>query len=75
MFGELKNNNIKSIYVEEFFIESEICDRMIILRPNLSKQYVNTGILGYDGERAWWYQRTDDNEGNPRYPEIIKQES
>ena len=71
MFGKLKNEEVKSIYVEGFFHGSKTPNRMTIKRPNKFRNEVRSGILVFDGERAAWVKRYPDEKGNPRHPEII----
>jgi hypothetical protein len=71
LFGKLKNEELKSIYVEGFFHGSKTPSRMTVKRPNKFRNEVSGGILAFDGERAAWVKRNPDNEGNPRNPEII----
>lgn len=71
MFGKLKSEEVKSIYVEGFFHGSKIPNRMTVKRPNKFRNEVSGEILVFDGERAAWVKRNPDNEGNPRNPEII----
>lgn len=71
MFGELKNSDIKSIYLEGYFHGSTVPSRITIKRPNLFRNEVPSGILVFDGHRAAWAKREPDKEGNARGPEMI----
>lgn len=71
MFGELKNADIKSVYVEGYFHGSTVPNRMTVKRPNLFRNEVSSGVLVFDGRRAAWAKRGPDKEGNPRGPEMI----
>jgi len=75
MFGELKKEEVKSIYVEGYFHGSEIPNRMTVCRPDKFRNEVRGGILVFDGEKAAWVKRTPDEKGNPRHPEIIGPEA
>ncbi|MBN1273263.1 MAG: hypothetical protein JXB26_13430 [Candidatus Aminicenantes bacterium] len=74
MFGNLKNEELKSIYVEGFFHGSEIPNRMTVMRPHKFRNDVRGGILVFDGEKAAWVKRNPDENGNPRPPELIESE-
>lgn len=75
MFGDLKKQEVKSIYVEGFFHGSKIPNRMTVCRPDKFRNEVRGGILVFDGKRAAWAERTPDEEGNPRSPGIIGAEA
>ena len=75
MFGELKNEEVKSFYVESFFHGSTVPNRQTVKRPNLFRNEVGSGVLVFDGKRAAWAERTPDEKGNPRGPELIEPES
>jgi len=71
MFGEWQNDDIKSIYLEAVFHGKEVPNKMTVKRPNLFRNETNSGILVFNGQRAAWVERTPDEEGNPRNPEVI----
>jgi hypothetical protein len=71
MFGELRDTDIKSIYVEGYFHGSTVPSRMTVKRPNLFRNEVASGVLVFDGQRAAWVKRGPDKDGNPRSPELI----
>jgi len=71
LFGKLKNEEVKSIYVEGFFHGSKTPNRMTVKRPNKFRNEVRSGILVFNGERAAWVKRYPDEKGNPRHPEIL----
>jgi len=75
MFGELEKEEVKSIYVEGFFHGRKIPNRMTVCRPDKFRNEVSGGILVFDGEKAAWVERTPDEKGNPRHPEIIAAEA
>lgn len=75
MFGDLKNEDVKSFYVETFFHGSTVPSRMTVKRPNLFRNEVSSGVLVFDGKRAAWAVRVPDEKGNPRGPELIEPES
>jgi len=72
MFGELKIEDVKSLYVESFSPESAVPNRMTVKRPNLFRNEVPSGILVFDGKRAAWAKQEPDEKGNPRGPELIE---
>lgn len=74
LFGESEREEVKSIYVEGFFHGRKIPNKMIVVRPNKSRNKMSSGILVFDGKRAAWVKRYPDKEGNPRQPEIIDSE-
>ena len=71
MFGELRDMDIKSIYVEGYFHGRSVPSRMTIKRPNLFRNETTSGILVFDGQRAAWIKREPDKDGNPQNPELI----
>jgi len=71
MFGALKNEDLKSIYVEGFFHGNTIPNKITIQRPNKFRNEVPSGVLVFDGNRAAWVKRYPDQQGNPRNPKII----
>lgn len=73
MFGDLKNEDIKSIYVEGYFHGSDVPNKTTSKRPNLFRNEVSSGVLVFDGERAAWAERYPDEEGNPREGEILEE--
>lgn len=74
MFGELRDPDIQSIYVEGYFHGGTVPSRMTIKRPNLFRNEVASGILVFDGRRAAWVKREPDKEGNAQKPELIQPE-
>jgi len=75
MFGELKNEDVKSFYVEALFHGATVPSRMTVKRPNLFRNEVSSGVLVFDGKRAAWAKQGPDEKGNPRGPELIGPES
>lgn len=73
MFGDLKNEEVESFYIEGFFHGRKIPNKMTIKRPNLFRNEVSSGTLVYDGKRAAWAERKPDKEGNERFPEMIEE--
>ncbi|MFH2107421.1 MAG: hypothetical protein ABII93_02020 [Chrysiogenia bacterium] len=72
MFGERRNEEIKSICFEGYFHGSTVPNRTTVKRPNLFRNEVPSGVLVFDGRRAAWVKRGPDKDGNPRNPELIK---
>jgi len=72
MFGDAKNKDIKSLYVESYFHGSTIPSRQTVKRPNLFRNEVSSGVLVFDGKRAAWVERKPDENGKPRSPELIE---
>ena len=72
MFGKLKSDEIKSIYVEGFFHGSDVPSKTTIKRPNLFRNEMDSGVLVFDGKRAAWLERKPDEEGNKLNPEMIE---
>ncbi len=76
MFGGLKREDLKSLYVESFFHGSALPSRQTVLRPNLFRNDVEgEGVLVFDGKRAAWVMREPDEKGTPRRAELIPAES
>lgn len=73
MFGDLKNEDIKSIYVEGYFHGREVPNKTTTKRPNLFRNEVSSGILVFDSERAAWAKRSPDEDGNLREGEILEE--
>ncbi|MDX1283459.1 MAG: hypothetical protein R3182_00530 [Draconibacterium sp.] len=74
MFGDLKNEDIKSIYVERYFHGSDVPDKVYVKRPNQFRNEARGNILVFDGKRAAWEKRTPDKDGNPQKPSLIEKE-
>jgi hypothetical protein len=74
MFGERRNEDVRSLYVEAYFHGSSVPNRITVKRPNLFRNEVASGVLVFDGTRAAWVRREPDEAGNPRGPELIKPE-
>jgi hypothetical protein len=72
MFGDLKKENVDSLYVEKFSPGGKVPKRMTVKRPNLFRNEVVSGILVFDGKRAAWAKQEPDEKGKPRGPELIK---
>jgi len=72
MFGDAKNEDIKSLVVEGYFHGSTVPNRMTVRRPNLFRNEVSSGILVFDGKRAAWVKREPDEKGNPLNPGILE---
>ena len=72
MFGERRNQDIKSITFEGYFHGSTVPNQTTVKRPNLFRNEVPSGVLVFDGRRAAWVKRGPDKDGNPRHPELIK---
>jgi len=71
MFGELKNADVKSVYVESYSHGRTVPSRMTVKRPDLFRNEAPSGTLVFDGLRAAWAKREADEKGNPRGPELI----
>jgi hypothetical protein len=71
MFGGVKNEDIKSLYVESYFHGSTIPSRQTVKRPNLFRNEVSSGVLVFDGKRAAWVERKPDENGKPLSPELL----
>ena len=72
MFGNLKPDEIKSIYVESYFHGTKAPNKMTVKRPNLFRNEIGGGgVLVFDGKQAAWAQQINDKNGNPRFPEMI----
>jgi len=71
MFGELKKDEIKSIFMESYFHGRTVPRFLTIKRPNLFRNEGQDDILVFDGKRAAWAKRGPDEKGNPRGPELI----
>ncbi|MEW6336424.1 MAG: hypothetical protein AB1625_03380 [Acidobacteriota bacterium] len=74
MFGDLKNEDIRSLYVEGTFHGNTVPNRMTVKRPNLFRNEVSSGVLVFDGTRAAWAARTPDEAGKPNGAELIPPE-
>lgn len=72
LFGERRNADVRSIYVERDFPGSAVRSRTTVKRPNLFRNELPPGVLVFDGQRAAWAKRAPDKEGNPRGPELIE---
>lgn len=72
MFGDARDADIQSIYVEGYFHGSVVPSRMTVKRPNFFRNEASSGILVFDGKRAAWAKREPDKKGNPRGPELIE---
>ena len=73
MFGNAKNEDIRSLYVESFFHGSTTPSRQTVKRPNLFRNEVSSGVLVFDGKRAAWVERQPDESGKPQGPEVLDQ--
>ncbi|HSQ34711.1 MAG TPA: hypothetical protein VLQ89_01850 [Candidatus Binatia bacterium] len=71
MFGELKNTDVRSLYVESYSHGRTVPSRMTVKRPNLFRNEAPSGTLVFDGQRAAWVKREADEKGNPGGPELI----
>lgn len=72
MFGKLKPDEIKSVYVESYFHGSKVPNKVTVKRPNLFRNETSGGgVLVFDGKQAAWARQTNDKDGNPRFPEMI----
>ncbi|MFC2119402.1 hypothetical protein ACFLSY_12245 [Bacteroidota bacterium] len=74
MFGKFKPDDIKSIYVEGFFHGRDVPTKTTIIRPNLFRNEIASGVLVFDGKQAAWVERKPDEKGNKLYPEMIESE-
>ena len=72
MFGDRKDRDIRSLYVEGYFHGKTKPSRMTLKRPNLFRNEVASGVLVFDGRRAAWAERAPDEAGKPRGPELIE---
>lgn len=72
MFGDLHNEDVRSLYVEGYFHGATVPNRMTVKRPNLFRNETTSGVLVFDGTRAAWVTRAPDKAGNPRGPELIE---
>lgn len=75
MFGDRKDGDIRSMYVEGTFHGSTVPNRMTFERPNRFRNEVASGVLVFDGTRAAWVSRAPDEAGKPRGPELIEPQS
>ncbi len=71
MFGERKNADVRSVYVETYAHGRTVPSRITVRRPNLFRNEAPSGTLVFDGQRAAWAKREADEKGNPRGPELI----
>ena len=72
MFGDRKDGDIRSLYVEGYFHGRTTPSRMTLERPNRFRNETEAGVLVFDGKRAAWVERTPDEAGRPRGPELIE---
>ncbi len=71
MFGELKNEDIKSIYIEGYFHGRDIPNKTTVKRPNLFRNEITNSVLVFDGQRAADINKGPDKDGNPQVSEIL----
>lgn len=72
MFGDRRDQDIRSIYVEAYFHGRTQPSRMTVRRSDLFRNENPSGVLVFDGKRAAWATRAPDEKGNPRGPELIE---
>jgi catechol 2,3-dioxygenase-like lactoylglutathione lyase family enzyme len=72
MFGDLQNQDIRSIYAEGYFHGRTVPSRITVRRPDRFRNENPAGVLVFDGRRAAWATRAPDEKGNPRGPELIE---
>lgn len=77
MFGKLKNEDIKTIYIECNYTEGAVSGqrlsrRAFIKRPNLFRTEVSGDILIFDGNRAANIKGAPDEEGILQNTEILE---
>lgn len=72
MFGERRDADIRSVYVEGYFHGAAMPNRQTLRRPNFFRNETPSGVLVFDGKRAAWASRSPDDKGNPRGPELIE---
>ena len=74
MFGAMKDEDLKTIYVEAFQNQSEIPNQIMVKRPNQFRNDVpDEGTLVFDGNRGAWLKKIDD-QGKLLGPEILEAE-
>lgn len=71
MFGELKSEDIKSIYLESYFHGRTVPSRVTFKRPNQFRNETENNIIIFDGERAALIVKSPENSGNPNRLEIV----
>jgi hypothetical protein len=71
MFGERKDADIQSLYVEGYFHGKSAPSRMTVKRPNLFRNEIQSGVLVFDGRRAAWARREPDKDGKAQGPELL----
>jgi hypothetical protein len=71
MFGERRDADVKSLYVEGYFLGKSAPSRMIVKRPNLFRNEIQSGVLVFDGRRAAWAKREPGKNGQAQGPELL----
>ena len=71
MFGELKSEEIKSIYLESYFHGRKVPGRITFKRPNLYRNETENNVIVFDGKRAALIDKSPEKSGDPNYLEIV----
>ncbi len=61
VFGDKKNEDIRTIYLEEFDANNKLLNQKYIERPNLIRNVFDEGTLIFDGKRAAYIATKEEN--------------